>query len=120
MIAAAGGLNNLQYGLEYASNVPGSGGFYSTTTEDAGTCCQMCVELEDSLSCAGSVWDVRTGACTLEFPTDSVSVVLNCGESVLAYYDAGPDYPMSPGTGLWVANVCGAAQFGGAAPDDGT
>lgn len=30
------------------------------------------------------------------------------------------DVVIGPGTGLWVANICGSAEFGSAAPDDGT
>lgn len=77
----------------------------------------MCAE---SNGCAGSAWDVRTGGCTLEFPVDVTTGEMNCGESLLAYYDAGPLSPMEPGAGLWVANICGTAEFGSAEPDDGT
>lgn len=118
MVSAAGGTNNTQYGLEYKSDVPTSGASYSTTTDDAASCCQLCAE-QDAI-CSGSAWDVRTGACTLEFAVDPVDGKLNCGESLLAYYDAGPNSPMAPGAGWWVADVCGSAGYGSAAPDDGT
>lgn len=118
MVSAAGGTNNTQYGLEYKSDVPTSGASYSTTTSDASTCCQMCADMDDI--CSGSAWDVRTNACYLEFAVNPLDGELNCGESLLAYYDAGPDNPMAPGTGWWVANICGSAEYGSAEPDDGT
>lgn len=118
MISAAGGTNNTQYGLISISNVPTSGAAYSATTPDASTCCQMCADMDDI--CSGSAWDVRTNACYLEFAVNPVDGELNCGESLLAYYDAGPDSPMAPGAGWWVANMCGSAEYGSAAPDDGT
>lgn len=118
MVSAAGGVNGTQYGLEWKSDVPSSGGSYSTTASDASTCCQMCADMADT--CAGSAWDVRTNACTLEFAVNPVNGQLNCGESLLAYYDAGPLSPMAPGTGWWVANICGSAEYGSAAPDDGS
>lgn len=105
------------YGLEYASDTPASGAAWATTADDASSCCQLCAEAPD---CAASSWDIRTGVCKLEFPVDFDTGALNCGEGLLAYYDAGPDYPMAPGTGLWVAALCGDVEFGQAAPDDGT
>ena len=105
------------YGLEYADDVPAGGAAYHTTTDDAGQCCQLCAATE---SCAASSWDMRTGACTLEFPVDFDSGEMSCGEGLLAFYGAGPDHPMAPGTGLFVASLCGNVQFGSAAPDDGT
>ncbi|TKA70194.1 hypothetical protein B0A55_07007 [Friedmanniomyces simplex] len=105
------------YGLEYASDVPGSGAAYSTTTSDASSCCQLCA---DTASCAASTWDIRTGVCKLEFPVDFSTGALNCGEGALVYYDAGPDHPMAPGTGLFVAQLCGNVEYGSAQPDDGT
>lgn len=118
MISAAGGTNNTQYGLVSKSDVPTSGAKYNTTTPDAASCCQMCAEMDDV--CSGSAWDVRTSACFLEFAVNSVDGELNCGESLLAYYDAGPNSPMAPGAGWWVANICGSAEYGSAPPDDGT
>ncbi|KAK4544020.1 hypothetical protein LTR36_004518 [Oleoguttula mirabilis] len=105
------------YGLEYASDVPAAGAAWATTTDDASECCQLCAE---AASCAASSWDIRTGACKLEFPVEFSTGVLNCGEGLLAYYDAGPDSPMAPGTGLYVAPLCGNVEIGSAAPDDGT
>ncbi|KAK5129684.1 hypothetical protein LTR08_002976 [Meristemomyces frigidus] len=105
------------YGLEYASDVPASGASYATTAGDGSECCQQCA---DTANCAASSWDSRTGVCKLEFPVDSNSGELNCGEGLLAYYDAGPNSPMAPGTGLFVAALCGTVEFGSAAPDDGT
>ncbi|CAN8099946.1 unnamed protein product [Discula destructiva] len=118
MVSAAGGTNNTQYGLEWKSDVPTSGAVYSTTTDDATSCCQLCAD-QDAI-CSGSAWDVRTGACTLEFAVDPTDGRLNCGESLLAYYDAGPNSPMAPGSGWWVANICGTAEYGSAKPDDGS
>lgn len=118
MISAAGGTNNTQYGLVSKSDVPTSGAKYNTTTPDAAACCQMCADMDDV--CSGSAWDVRTSACFLEFAVNPVDGELNCGESLLAYYDAGPDSPMAPGAGWWVANICGSAEYGSAPPDDGT
>ncbi|KAK0928267.1 hypothetical protein LTR29_017440 [Friedmanniomyces endolithicus] len=106
------------YGLEYASNVPGSGAAYTTSTQDASSCCQLCA---DTQHCAATTWDVRTGVCTLEFPVEFDTGELSCGsEAALVYYDAGPDHPMAPGMGLYVAQLCGTVEFGSAQPDDGT
>ncbi|KAF2774364.1 hypothetical protein EJ03DRAFT_5557 [Teratosphaeria nubilosa] len=105
------------YGLEYKSNTPASGGHYDTTTNDASECCQLCAT---SWNCAASAFDIRTGQCTLEFPVDPEAGYLNCGEGMLAYYDAGPNSPMSPGAGLYVQAICGNVEFGSAAPDDST
>ncbi|KAK0290381.1 hypothetical protein LTR35_002324 [Friedmanniomyces endolithicus] len=106
------------YGLEYASDVPGSGAAYKTATQDASSCCQLCA---DTQHCAATTWDVRTGNCTLEFPVEFDTGALSCGsEAALVYYDAGPDHPMAPGMGLYVAQLCGTVEFGSAPPDDGT
>lgn len=118
MVSAAGGVNNTQYGLVSKSDVPTSGAKYNTTTSDASSCCQMCADMSDV--CSGSAWDVRTNACFLEFAVNPLDGELNCGESLLAYYDAGPISPMAPGAGWWVANMCGSAEYGSAKPDDGT
>ncbi|KAJ4386108.1 hypothetical protein N0V93_009000 [Gnomoniopsis smithogilvyi] len=101
MVAAAGGTNNAQYGLISKSDVPTSG------------------PKMDNI-CSGSAWDVRTNSCFLEFAVNPVDGELNCGESLLAYYDAGPISPMAAGAGWWVANICGSAEYGSAEPDDGT
>ncbi|CAK4030804.1 Hypothetical predicted protein [Lecanosticta acicola] len=105
------------YGIEYLSNTPTAGASYSTNATDASTCCQLCAETDE---CATSAWDVRSGECRLDFPVNPTTGDLNCGEGVLGYYDAGPNHPMLPGTGWYVAKLCGNAQFGSAAPDDGT
>lgn len=88
-----------------------------TSTSDPSECCQLCAE---AASCAASSWDIRTDQCRLEFPIDSTTGNMNCGEGLLAYYDAGPDYPMAPGTGLYIGTLCGNVEYGSAAPDDGT
>lgn len=106
------------YRLEYASDVPGSGAVYSTNTTDASQCCQLCAEAWND-GCAASLWDSRTGACKLEFPVAYDSGDVNCGEGALVYYDLGRDRPMEPGSGLWVANLCGSVEFGSAKPDEG-
>lgn len=105
------------YGIEWLSDTPTSGATYQTNTTDSSACCQLCAEAED---CAASAWDIRTGACKLEFPVDYSSGEMNCGEGLLGYYNAGPNHPMSPGAGWFVAQICGNAQYGSAKPDDGT
>ncbi|KAK5108028.1 hypothetical protein LTR62_008863 [Meristemomyces frigidus] len=105
------------FGLEYASNVPASGAFYATTTDDASQCCQLCAKAN---KCAASIFDPKTKNCTLEFPVDFDTGALNCGEGALVYYGAGPDIPLAPGAGLFVAQLCGNLEFGNAPPDDGT
>lgn len=105
------------YGIEWLSDTPAAGATYETTTDDASDCCQLCAEAD---KCAASAWDIRSGVCKLEFPVDFDSGSLNCGEGLLGYYDAGPNNPMAPGTGWYVAEVCGNAEFGSAQPDDGS
>ena len=117
LISAAGGRNESAYGLVYADSVPIGGAVYDTTSTDGSQCCQLCVDADQ---CAASAWDSRTGVCKLAFPVDPESGDLNCGEGFLAYYGAGPEHPMAPGSGLYVANVCGDVGFGSAMPDDGT
>lgn len=117
LISAAGASeSSTQYGLSYAQRTE-SGATYSTNTTDASACCQLCAEAD---KCAASAWDIRTGGCRLEFPVDWRSGELNCGSGLQAYYGAGPAHPMEPGTGLFVAELCGSATFAGAKPDDGT
>lgn len=103
------------FGLDKASDVPAGGASYSTTTSDAGECCQLCAETEH---CAASSWDIRTGGCKLEFPVSPTTGDLDCGEGLLAYYDAGPVNPLAPGAGLFVATLCGNVAFGAEEPDD--
>lgn len=104
------------FGLEYAQSVSGSS--YVGTTADAGQCCQLCA---DATKCAASAWDIQTNRCQLFFPVDYSSGELNCNSYAgLVYYDAGPNHPMAPGTGLYVANVCGGVYYTNAKPDDGT
>jgi hypothetical protein len=105
------------FGIDWLSDVPTSGATYETTTDSASECCQQCAEVE---KCSGSAWDIRSGRCKLEFATDYFTGELNCGTPLYAYYDAGPSSPMSPGTGWYVANMCGKAAFNQAKPDDGT
>jgi hypothetical protein len=45
---------------------------------------------------------------------------LSCGLGLQVYYGAGPNHPMEPGSGLFVAEVCGRVAFANAKPDDGT
>lgn len=105
------------FGIQYLSNTPAGGAAYKTNATDASACCQMCAETDE---CATSAWDIRTGECDLQFPVNPNTGNLNCGQGLLGYYAAGPNHPMSPGTGWYVAELCGNAQFGSAKPDDGT
>jgi len=103
-----------QYGIAYAQ---AAGAGYNTNTTDASSCCQLCAKAD---KCAASAWDSRTGKCQLGFPVDYNSGELNCGLGLRTYYGAGPAHPMDPGSGLYVAQVCGTASFFNAKPDDGT
>jgi len=117
LISAAGASEtSTQYGLSYASYAS-PGATYSTNTTDASSCCQLCADAD---KCAASAWDIRTGECRLGFPVDFRSGELSCGSGLQAYYGAGPAHPMEPGTGLFVAELCGSATFANAKPDDGT
>lgn len=117
LISAAGASETSeQFGLSYSQRTS-SGATYSTNTTDASSCCQQCVEAE---GCAASAWDIRNGACKLEFPVKFDSGEMSCGLGLQAYYNAGPNHPMEPGTGLFVARGCGSVAFANAKPDDGT
>ena len=117
LISAAGVREDTtQYGLSYAQ-LTSSGATYHTNTTDASSCCQTCAEAE---KCASSSWDSRTGACTLAFPVQFDNGDLSCGLGLQVYYGAGPNHPMKPGSGLFVAEVCGTVAFANAKPDDGT
>lgn len=105
------------FGIDWLSDTPAGGATYETTASDASACCQICAEARD---CAASAWDIRSGNCKLEFPIEFSSGNLNCGQGLLGYYNAGPNHPMSPGTGWYVAEMCGNAQFSNSKPDDGT
>lgn len=105
------------YGIEWLSDTPTGGATYETNATDASACCQLCAE---AYECAVSAWDIRSGVCKLEFPVNPTSGDLNCGQGLLGYYQAGPNHPMSPGAGWYVAELCGNAQYGQAKPDDGT
>jgi hypothetical protein len=117
LISAAGvRKDTTQYGLSYAQ-LTSSGATYSTNTTDASACCQICAEAE---KCAASSWDSRTGKCTLAFPVQFDTGALSCGLGLQVYYGAGPNHPLAPGSGLFVAEVCGTVAFANAKPDDGT
>jgi hypothetical protein len=105
------------YGLSTKDDCPAGGAAYKGTTDDASQCCQMCANAN---SCAAMAWDSRTGACTLEFSVDSTSGTMDCGYGMNAFYDYGPDSPMSPGSGLYVQAICGNIVFAAAGPDDGS
>lgn len=105
------------YGISWLSDVPASGAVWKTNTSNAEDCCQLCAT---AWQCAVSAWDIRSGECRLEFPTVFTTGQMNCGEGVLGYYDAGPATPMEPGTGWYVAELCGRANFGASQPDDGS
>jgi hypothetical protein len=117
LISAAGArADTEQYGLSYAQTVS-SGSTYRANTTDGSSCCQLCAGAD---KCAASSWDSRTGACTLSFPVQYDSGELSCGTGFQVYYGAGPNHPMEPGSGLFVAELCGRAYFANAKPDDGT
>lgn len=117
LISAAGVREDTtQYGLSYAQ-LTSSGATYRTNATDASSCCQICTEAE---KCAASSWDSRDGACTLAFPVQYDTGDLSCGLGLQVYYGAGPNHPMEPGSGLFVAEVCGRVAFANAKPDDGT
>lgn len=117
LISAAGVREDTtQYGLSYAQ-LTSSGATYKTNTTDASSCCQICADAE---KCAASSWDSRSGACTLAFPVQFDTGDLSCGLGLQVYYGAGPNHPMEPGRGLFVAEMCGSVAFANAKPDDGT
>jgi hypothetical protein len=117
LISAAGASeSSTQYGLSYASFAT-PGAEYRANTTDASSCCQLCAEAD---KCAVSSWDIRTGECRLGFPVSWRTGELSCGNGLMAYYGAGPAHPMEPGSGLFVAELCGQATFANAKPDDGT
>lgn len=117
LISAAGVREDTeQFGLSYAQ-LTSSGATYRTNTTDASSCCQLCTEAE---KCAASSWDSRNNACTLAFPVQYDSGELSCGLGFQVYYGAGPNHPMEPGSGLFVAELCGGVAFANAKPDDGT
>ncbi|KAI7495302.1 hypothetical protein KC367_g7443 [Hortaea werneckii] len=105
------------YGLDYSDDTTGGGATFETNTTDASTCCQLCAEAD---SCSASQWDIRNGECKLEFPVRYDSGGLSCGQGMLVYYNYGPNHPMEPGTGLYVAELCGYASYAAGRPDDGT
>lgn len=105
------------HGLDWQNDTPLSGAHWTTTTDDASRCCQLCA---DQARCAASSWDIRTRVCKLEFPVDFASGALNCGQGLLAFAGVGPLRPMAPGTGLFVAELCGRVEFANAKPDDGS
>ncbi|KAF2725965.1 hypothetical protein K431DRAFT_56098 [Polychaeton citri CBS 116435] len=107
------------FGLDWLNDTPGNpGATYVTTTGDAGECCQICADAD---SCAGSAWDIRSGSCRVEFAVGYDTNELQCGdEAGLAFYNYGPNHPMSPGTGWYVADLCGHWDFANTKPDDGS
>lgn len=111
--AGGGGGSNGNYGIEYYN--AGYGTTYVASTPDAAACCQLCAEADE---CSQSIWDSTSNSCTLGFATDGDGD-LSC-TTLYAAYDAGPDSPLAPGAGLWIAPMCGGVQIDSAAPDDGT
>ncbi|PIA92716.1 hypothetical protein CB0940_04248 [Cercospora beticola] len=105
------------YGIQRLDNTPSAGATWKTNTTDASQCCQLCAT---SWQCAVSAWDIRTGECRLEFPVQWNTGELNCGTGAFAWYDVGPSTPMEPGTGWFLAELCGKATYGNTKPDDGT
>ncbi|GAB1738169.1 hypothetical protein NU219Hw_g2699t1 [Hortaea werneckii] len=105
------------YGLDYSSDTTGGGATFETNTTDASACCQLCADAD---RCAASSWDLRTGECKLEFPVAYNTGELSCGLGMRVFYHYGPAHPMEPGTGLYVAELCGYAGYASSRPDDGT
>ncbi|CZT17692.1 uncharacterized protein RCC_03529 [Ramularia collo-cygni] len=105
------------FGIDYVTDVPNTGATYETTTDNASICCQLCAETD---KCASSGWDIRSGNCKLEFPTKWDTGELSCGLGMMGMYAAGPNHPMSPGAGWYLAELCGRVDLFNAKPDDGT
>ena len=106
------------FGLNYLEEVPGVGGaVYITSAQDASSCCQLCAEAVD---CATSAWDIRSNQCRLQFDVDRSGQQV-CGQvGVTGVNEDGPDHPMAPGTGWYLAAVCGTVEGINGPPDDGT
>ena len=107
------------FGLNYLEETPASGGaVYVTTASDASACCQLCAEAVD---CASSAWDIRSNQCRLQFTVDSSTGAQECGNvGVYGVNEDGPDHPMAPGTGWYLAAVCGSVEEISGPPDDGS
>lgn len=107
------------YGLNYLEETPDTGGaVYVTSASDASSCCQLCAEAVD---CASSAWDIRSNQCRLQFDVDSSTGQQVCGEvGLYGVSEDGPDHPMAPGTGWYLAAVCGQIEEIPGAPDDGS
>ncbi|KAI9708358.1 MAG: hypothetical protein M1820_004062 [Bogoriella megaspora] len=107
------------FGLNYLEEVPSVGGaVFVTTAKDAGSCCQLCAEANE---CASSAWDIRTNQCRLQFEVDRNSGQGVCGQvGVTGVSEAGPNHPMAPGTGWYLAAVCGQVNGHSGKPDDGS
>lgn len=116
--SAAGQYNGSDgFGISYLNPVPLGGATFNVSTSDASACCQLCVQEQ---GCAASAFDIRTSECILMFAVQWDTGILSCGQGVLAFYDYGPNHPMEPGTGWYLASGCGYFQTAGAKPDDGS
>lgn len=116
--SAAGQYNgSAGFGILYLNDEPLGGATYKTSAQDASACCQLCLEEE---GCASSGWDIRTNECRLMFPVQWDTGALTCGNGALAFYDYGPNHPIQPGTGWFMAAGCGYVQYAGTKPDDGS
>ena len=107
------------FGLDYLEETPDSGGaIYVTDASDASSCCQICA---DAVDCASSAWDIRSNQCRLQFDVDQHSGELVCGQiGVIAVNEDGPLHPMAPGTGWYLAAMCGTLEEVNGLPDDGS
>ncbi|KAI9664068.1 MAG: hypothetical protein M1821_007559 [Bathelium mastoideum] len=107
------------YGLNWLEEeIYSDGATYVTTADDASACCQLCADAQD---CASSAWDIRSNACRLQFDVNSSSGELECGQvGVVGMNDYGPLEPMAPGTGWYLAALCGTVEGEPGPPDDGT
>ena len=105
------------FGLDYSSSTPAGGATFVTNATDASACCQLCA---DAYKCGASSWDIRNHECKLEFPIGYDTGELNCGYSLLTYYIYGPAHPMEPGSGMYIAELCGNTIIAAGHPDDGT
>ncbi|KAF2228731.1 hypothetical protein EV356DRAFT_581388 [Viridothelium virens] len=106
------------FGLNYLEETPDTAGaVYVTSAEDASSCCQLCADADD---CASSAWDIRTNQCRLQF-TVANNGQLECGQvGLYGVSEDGPDHPMAPGTGWYLAAVCGQVEEIPGKPDDGS
>ena len=96
-------------------------GVFATTTADASTCCQLCV---DTQSCAASSFRVADKSCHLIFTVnvqDSNNVPECGGGALYAFYHYGPLAPLSPADTRYIVQTgCGGISVFNDFPDDGS